>query len=240
MWKRCTPPGSLEVRPPRDTRLEIKRVSHELFLPEVRSWLRLHPAGFSASYPPRWIHNIYFDSAELESYMANLDGVSRRRKIRLRWYGDERVRVRGTFEVKCQQNSRGWKLSQRVDRTFDLRALTWREMVRALRGELRPDLRAYLEPSEAPVLLNRYLREYYSSGDGRLTVTLDSRLEMYDQTRSSLPNLDARLPRPECLILEFKMPTRLARECAEAISVLPLRVTRCSKYALGVDHILGY
>ena len=50
-----------------DTRYELKQTYSELFLPELRSWVQMHPAGFREAYPPRWVNSIYFDTPDLHS-----------------------------------------------------------------------------------------------------------------------------------------------------------------------------
>ena len=72
-----------------DTRYELKQTYSELFLPELRSWVQMHPAGFRTAYPPRWVNSIYFDTPDLDSFNDHIAGVPVRRKLRYRWYGED-------------------------------------------------------------------------------------------------------------------------------------------------------
>jgi len=36
-----------------NSRYELKQSYPELFLPELRSWVQMHPAGFRMAYPAR-------------------------------------------------------------------------------------------------------------------------------------------------------------------------------------------
>ena len=52
---------------PADARLEIKFVAETSRYHELEQWIRLHPAGFRKSYPPRRVNNIYFDTQDLDA-----------------------------------------------------------------------------------------------------------------------------------------------------------------------------
>ena len=43
---------------------------------------------FINSFPIRSVNNLYYDTKDLKSLTDNLDGVSFRQKLRVRWYGD--------------------------------------------------------------------------------------------------------------------------------------------------------
>ena len=68
-------------------RYERKFCISEINSQEVESIVNLHPAMFSEIFHKRSVNNIYFDSPELNNYFDNIDGNSRRIKIRIRWYG---------------------------------------------------------------------------------------------------------------------------------------------------------
>ena len=42
----------------------------------------------SKLHPDRWVNNIYFDNINLDLFNQSIEGMSRRAKVRLRWYGD--------------------------------------------------------------------------------------------------------------------------------------------------------
>jgi hypothetical protein len=220
-------------------RFEFKMVTSDFMVPDIRSWLRIHPIGLKVAYPPRWINSVYFDSPRLENYEENLAGIARRRKARLRWYGEAEGAVTVAFEVKCKRGRIGWKLAQPIATPIDLSA-RWSSLRETLRAELKPDLRLYFDGAGEPVLMNRYLREYYSTFDGVLRVTLDYHQRYFDQRFSTRPNLRSPLPEPADAIIEFKAPPEAGDRLAEAVGIFPLRVTRGSKYVRGVETLLGY
>ena len=48
--------------------------------------IKCHPACFCEIFSERKIHNIYFDTKNLDFFHDNTDGNLLRRKYRLRWY----------------------------------------------------------------------------------------------------------------------------------------------------------
>ena len=45
---------------------------------------------FRSQYSKRKVNSIYFDNSKLKSIRENLDGVSNKKKTRLRWYGNHK------------------------------------------------------------------------------------------------------------------------------------------------------
>jgi hypothetical protein len=230
----------LKKASPAKPRHELKMVTARAMLPRVESWLRRHPDGFYVRYPPREVNNVYFDTPHLHRFVENLGGASERRKVRLRWYGLETSDVAGVFEIKCKRNKLGWKISQRLERPLDFEGLPWAELVAGIRAELNQELRLHLDMSGEPVLINRYHREYYLSADGAVRITLDYDLRAYDQRGVAVPNLRFGVPVPDDLVVELKAPYDQGDRLRWTLESIPLRVTKRSKYALGVASGLGY
>lgn len=230
----------LKTPVPDTPRFEMKMVADERLLPRVRSWLRRHPDGFYERHPPRLVSSVYFDTPHMHRFVENLGGTSERRKVRLRWYGESPRDVRPVFEIKCKRNKIGWKISQKIRQHIDLTESSWREVRRAVRSELDDELRLHLDTGGRPVLIIRYRREYYVTADGVIRATVDYDIRAYDQRRSARPNLRFPEPLPSELVVELKGPADQGERMREAIAGIPLRVTKRSKYALGVASTLGY
>ena len=221
------------------TRYEIKLVVNEVHLPRVRSWLRLHPACFTRAFPHRQINNIYFDTPELDSYSENLSGISLRRKLRLRWYGQNQRNITGTLELKCKQSLQGWKVSQPILSRLDLTGRSWQQIREQLRSELKSELLDYFDRYSWPVLMNAYQRNYYLSFDGKTRVTLDFGITSYDQRLSPLPNLHRAVLPSGNMVIEVKADRENQTFLSEVMGSLPLRVGKHSKYAIAMEAILG-
>jgi hypothetical protein len=220
------------------TRYELKLVTPEVNLPQVRSWLRLHPACFHVAFPHRQINNLYFDTPHLDSYSDNLAGISLRKKLRLRWYGHDFTHLNSTLELKCKRSFQGWKVSQRIERPINLTEHSWGSLRDRLLLELNPQMRESFIRYSWPVLLNQYQREYYLSFDKKVRVTLDFAITAYDQRLSGYPNTSRGIVPLGKMVIEVKAARADQAFLSEALFSLPLRVGKHSKYALAMESIL--
>ncbi len=108
------------------TRYELKQVYSRLLLPELHSWVKVHPAAFRLTYPPRQVNSIYFDTLDLDTFNDHLEGVPIRRKLRYRWYGTNLgLGQTGQVEVKNKSELAGWKLIEKLDASFDFEHNHW-------------------------------------------------------------------------------------------------------------------
>ena len=57
-------------------------------LKHVESLIKRNTFLFREVFHERQVNNIYFDTAAYNDYFDNVLGVSDRKKIRIRWYGD--------------------------------------------------------------------------------------------------------------------------------------------------------
>jgi hypothetical protein len=218
-------------------RYEYKVPCEPARLPEIEAWVRLQSAAWRTSYPPRQVNNVYFDSPDLHDLNANLSGVGRREKLRLRWYGPDLTRISGAqLELKCKDGVAGWKDIVYFAGELELTGWSWPTLVTTLRGGLEARAKLWLDCRGAPVLINSYRRDYYESPDGVLRVTLDTHLRAYDQRFSMAPNLDRPSLQPEQMVVELKGPVDddAARRLSQVLMTLPVRVDRFSKYLRGM------
>ena len=217
-----------------EARFEIKLVSEGRDLGHVPVWLRLHPEGFSPTYPLRRVNSIYFDTPDLASVEANLAGISERRKLRLRWYGETREVVRGTWELKHKRAGLGWKVTQPVAHDIRLDVMTWDQVLHLLRRTASDTIAMDLATVSAATLINSYEREYFESADGAVRATVDRNQAAYEQRLSTRPNLTRRSPLRDGLVVELKAAPENYDRLVDAAQRLPMRVTRNSKYVNGM------
>ena len=109
---------------------------------------------------------------------------------------------------------------------------------RRLRASLVPEGKLWLDAHPTPVLINRYDRLYFETPDGSLRATLDRHQAVFDQRLKSRPNLRYRSNLPDSVVVEIKFHRADRRRATEVIEGLPLRVSRNSKYVIGVRSIL--
>jgi hypothetical protein len=86
-------------------------------------------------------------------------------------------------------------------------------------------------------MLNRYVREYFQTANGRIRATIDRQQQVFDQRVSSVPNFERPAITQDTLVVEFKF-ARADRQLAVALLAnMPLRVGRHSKYMNAVRAI---
>lgn len=222
-----------------EMRCEIKFVDIETEYAHVRQWLLLNTEGFRVAYPARAVNNVYFDTFDCGAYFENLSGASRRTKVRFRWYGESSVPERGVLEVKQKRNHLGWKINCKIGSPLPFTE-RWPAIVSRIKSELPPAGRLWLDSNPSPVLINRYRREYFISADSRVRVTLDRDQRVFDQRYNAVPNLTnaANLPAP--LVMELKYAPEHRDHVTEILRAVPIRMSRNSKYTLGVTAIHGF
>lgn len=225
---------TLRAEPPR---YEVKIPCAPHLLPQVQTWVRLHPAHWRVAFPPRQVNNVYFDTADCRMLNENLSGAGERGKLRLRWYGPDLGTVAGArLELKYKEGAVGWKDVCPLDVTLDLASLSWAEVYRALCQAADARFGLWLAQFSYPVLINCYQRAYYVAADQSVRLTLDTGLRVYDQRYSQRPNLFRPSPLAERVVIELKAAADHASyaRLAEAVARFPLRPDRHSKYAHGM------
>lgn len=223
---------------PDEARYEVKFVAVATRYRELERWILLNPAGFRTAYPPRRVNNVYFDTPDLDAYAENLSGTSARAKLRLRWYGETDRPETTVLEVKRRRNHLGWK-HHYPGGPLDFASDSWGRIRRRLRDRLSPEGKLWLDSHPQPVLINCYHRQYFESPGGRLRATLDWRQRVFDQRLKARPNLHHRANLPDTLVVEIKFHRSDHRLGSQAIEAIPIRVSRNSKYMIGLHSILG-
>lgn len=224
----------------KNMRYEIKMTCEEVYLPEIRSLILLHPAGFSEAYPPRQVNNIYLDTTDLDCLEDHRRGAVERSKLRFRWYGPGRAAVRGTLELKCKVGHLGWKEYSPIGAEFDLTAIAWEEWLDTLRARAQGVPAHWLAWRDRPTLLTSYMREYYESADREIRITLDYDQAVYEQLMYPAPNLTMQTPTVGYTVVEVKAPSNLHKRVSDILSLLPLQVQRNSKYVDGMLDALSF
>ena len=212
-------------------RYEIKFIAEPLEYHRVLNWLRQHNSCLETEYPDRQVNNIYFDSHNHHSYCDNIYGSSSKSKVRFRWYGNSKEPQNGSLEIKCKRNQLNWKLIYKVQE--ELGGCDWRTLCSEIRRQLPAEGKKWMEMNPLPVLINRYQRKYFVSRDKKVRVTLDSALDIYDQSRKRFPNYSSKSNLPKVLVLEVKFPRELRDHVVHMFGGIPLRASRFSKYVSG-------
>lgn len=222
---------------PDHLRCERKFLISDLSAPEIEEIILLHRALFSPIYHERFINNIYFDDLEFLSFHENQSGITHRKKVRVRWYGNLTGQIeKPILEVKRKSGIVGTKdchsfpgfafenfLSQ--PHFFDPtnKAITNNDFKREL---------AFLEPT----LINRYHRKYFLSADGNFRITLDSNINFFP-VQPFLPMFFENTPFEPYCVLELKYSHSKDDKASEITKHFPFRLTKSSKYVSGISKL---
>jgi len=220
-----------------EERHEVKFAAYSTEYARLRHWLMLHPVGFFSPYPDRQVNNVYFDTFDYRAYAENLAGVSERSKVRYRWYGDAAGPGPGSLEVKQKKNHFGWKQRFAVKRAPHSEGDEWPDIRASIRDQISPAGQLWLDHNPLPVMLNRYQREYFESGDRRIRATIDTCQQVFDQRSGRLPNFYKQAITQDTLVVEFKFARADRQDAVSLLAHMPLRIGRHSKYMNAVRAV---
>jgi hypothetical protein len=193
-----------------------------------------HRALFYEPYPERPVNNLYFDTPDLHHYHDHINGLADRIKVRWRWYGDFSGQIdQPQLELKVKRGLVSAKATHALP-PFAVNGNIPRDTLEnALRRDSVPAATALRLHGLEPALANRYHRRYFLSADGAVRLTVDWGLE-FMTPRLFLGWLKPHPHHGPLVIVELKYPPEQAARAAAVASAFPFRLTRCSKYVLGV------
>jgi SPX domain protein involved in polyphosphate accumulation len=185
------------------------------------------------------VNNVYLDSLLLDNYCNSVRGVADRVKVRIRWYGPALDEVHDPrLETKSKCGLVGWKevvpLPQAPTHLAALLAWTRQGWPHA---DLGPGVRERVL-ALSPTLINSYRRMYFVSGSGKVRLTLDTDLE-YTRVHVLWHSALEKVREQETTIVELKYDVADEDRIDQVSSLFPFRVTRSSKYIMGLDRLQG-
>ncbi|MDC3278807.1 VTC domain-containing protein [Litorivicinus sp.] len=217
-------------------RREIKFVASEMFVIQIRGWLETSKLRLRKHFPDRIVNNIYYDTYNCDAYADNLDGISKRTKLRYRWYGPLDTPSDGRIELKKRFNSNGTKEFYSVNLGGNV--ATHKQLFRSIRGSAPLEWDVLLDIYSVPIIYNRYHRSYYISQCKKVRVTLDSNHDVMDQRMSGFINTRKKANVAQYIVVEVKFTPELTDYVSSMIADIPMRISRNSKYVNAVNSIL--
>ena len=164
-------------------------------------------------YEPRKIHSLYFDNQNFEMYRDSIEGLTPRKKIRVRNYPDSKDKNL-YLEIKISSVEGRFKTRKIIDKNkFD--NLKNRGILDSQYGLCKP------------CLYVMYDREYYKIGDVRISLDNNINYKLFAQNIYR---------RDESCIVEVK--TSIKKDIDELIKDFPFQRTRFSKYCNAVEKII--
>jgi len=176
--------------------------------------------NFKILYPDRYIHSIYIDTLNFDSVKDNINGVSQRKKMRIRWYNDDFDNI--YFETKNKQNFFVWKHIKKIST-----CLNQKNLINKIQDLLsHPNEIIDSNYNYKMILKVKYKRNYFISNDGKIRATIDTEINT-----SSAKSINKMITLPET-ILEFKFSPNSESYFRNFFSYrgLNLRSKKYSKY----------
>ena len=192
---------------------------------------------FREVYYERQVNNIYFDTADYIDYFDNVLGVSDRKKIRIRWYGDTFGEIKKpVLEIKIKKGLVGDKWSYKL-KPFTLDNKFTSQSIQKIFKESNLPL-PILESTRlvTPTLLNSYSRKYYLSANNKFRITVDFNL-LYYKIDKQFNNFNFAAVRDENKIIELKYHIDDDKTAQQIATQFPFRLNKNSKYVNGVNTI---
>jgi len=214
-------------------RYERKFYIEKLTAGQIEILLKNHPAIFREIYLPRTVNNIYLDSVDLQNYFDNVNGVSQRVKVRIRWYGNLIGKIdKPSLEIKFKNNQHVGKRSYPL-KSFKMGKEFSLDVIQTIFKESDlPEMLAHNLLDMQLSLCNSYRRKYFLSAHGNYRLTLDTDMHFYKL--STYWNEFMPVFKDDSVILELKYTKASDNFADDITNEFPFRVTRNSKYIEGL------
>jgi hypothetical protein len=176
------------------------------------------------------VNSIYFDDARLSSAAESLAGVSRRVKLRLRWYDEKFARQRLFFEVKRRSGQVISKDRTPLDAPEVIDRIPYDDLLAWLGQALAPEPAAWLNLRPIPTTIVSYQREHFRDRDSSIRITLDYQIEAYTQLGLQRPARRSGVALDRLAVVEVKTLAADEHNVRRLLFPLKPRLARCSKY----------
>jgi hypothetical protein len=171
-------------------------------------------------FKDRIVNSIYFDNSKLEMYNDTVEGISPRKKIRLRYYGNEKLteKTNINLEIKYSKPNMRSKISKRI---YDPYKYFHQGCLDSQYGICYP------------ITIVKYNRSYYRTANFR--VTIDENIEFASFNKFKFKKKVASINE---IIVEVKNNNTSSIEILD--KEFPFQNTRFSKYCKSIDNLIIY
>jgi len=190
---------------------------------------------FNKQYPNRRVNSIYFDDINYSSIRQNLDGISEKKKIRVRWYGAQNQLVNPVLEIK---NKKGLETRKETYKISELDGLKFPDFKNLDLIKNTVNLQKKSKNTILPILTTNYDRQYFVSNNGKIRATIDYNLKSIHLKNPSQMEI-VKIFSSTC-ILEIKYPTNLDKYVRLNLKEIILRLSKNSKYINSAFNLPSY
>ncbi len=215
-------------------RYELKFVLNELQLNELLVLIKQQK--FKKQFPKRTVKSLYFDNNEYSSVKDNISGISKRKKIRLRWYDESDQPP--IIEIKKRLGRIGDKLYLKApfNSGKEIEVLSANKIFTILKKSNYHSNQFILISNLNPTLFVVYNREYMISNEG-IRLTIDKKIQ-FSQASHFNPICNQKKFRYNKNIVEIKFPINKKKSINKILKSTGLAPSRHSKYLAGLS-VLG-
>lgn len=193
---------------------------------------------FTISYTDRKVTSIYYDDEDLGLYYESLEGISNRKKVRIRFYDDNFNDA--VLENKIKIAETGYKKIYKLKNKITKERLVDFEYNSDHEKQINLSIPYLIEDLYMPILLVNYRRYYFENNEGiRVTLDLDIRFSRLFKDQS--PNLSPYYVPFDFGVIEIKYDNQNIYDpkiISQLSSEFNLIQTSCSKYTLGLKNFL--
>ena len=216
-----------------DSRYEIKYVLNESQLSHILNLIKHH--GFKNHHPQRTVNSLYFEDYNFSSIKDNISGISKRKKLRLRWYDDNSITP--FLEIKKRSGRVGnkSKISTPFKNGDEIEMMNSREISSILKSRNNVDNQIFLHNNLEPLLLVNYKRDYFISKEG-VRLTIDKKIKFSSVSKFNSLSFQKKI-RYNKSIVEIKFPIELRESLNTMFRRTELTPSRYSKYLVGVSKL---
>ena len=191
---------------------------------------------FIEQYESRKVNSIYLDTDDLTFYRENLEGLSSRKKIRIRWYNVLNRKTKIFLEIKQKNNELGFKKIYKLENNFGNQSQI-EEFERICKSiinlKISPEINSLLYKIKPKIIIS-YIRKYFISNICNCRLTLDTALSysMIDIDRRDIWKDNQKNNE---MVFELKYPINIDQKILNDNFHLPFRLSKNSKYVNGIN-----
>jgi len=160
----------------------------------------------------------------------NIDGISKKKKYRLRWYGDFSKTINPLFEIK---EKNGFEVNKKIFNLSELNNLSLSKDNDLEKIELFINKNFNFKNKIFPILTTHYLRSYFISANKLVRATIDKDLK----SLSLYQNKNAGIIKEfNDIILELKYDLNLDDYVRSNLGNISVRLSKNSKFVNSAIH----
>ena len=179
--------------------------------------------NFKIQHPKRTVNSLYFDDHNYTSVKENLDGLTNKYKVRLRWYGkNNHLIFNSKLEIKIKKNFLNYKILYNM-RNLNNKNLKKLNDVKFITNKVNDILKKNL----IPTVTTHYERLYLISFNKKIRATID-----YDLKGSNFFyfNYNPVYKKTRNLVLELKYGKKFDDYVRKNCDSISSRYSKNSKY----------